>query len=200
MKTLLALLTLLVLGCSPVDREPEEYIDLSLVPPPASTVAEEIIATPEATVEVPPVAPVDKRPEVFVYSMDPVENCPPCVKLKKEVSELSSEELADLPFRFNFDTPAPGWVELFPTLHWETPEGWAKIEGWNGLDDFMKAYRKPLSSKKKDGITSQSELSTEINSSISSSASGQKSEGPAEQTQLSQQDTGSNSSYRKRRR
>ena len=200
MKTLLALLTLLVLGCSPVDREPEEYIDLSFVPPPASTVAEEIIATPEATVEVPPVAPVDKRPEVFVYSMDPVENCPPCVKLKKEVSGLSSEELADLPFRFNFDTPAPEWVELFPTLHWETPEGWAKIEGWNGLDDFMKAYRKPLSSKKKDGITSQSEPSTEINSSISYSASGPKLDDPAVAKQLSPQDTGLNSSYRKRRR
>lgn len=200
MKTFLALLTLLILGCSPVDSEPEEYIDLSFAPPPASTVAEEVIATPEATVEVPPVAPVDKRPEVFVYSMVPVENCPPCVKLKKEVSELSSEELADLPFRFNFDTPAPEWVELFPTLHWETPEGWAKIEGWNGLDDFMKAYRKPLSSKKKDGITSQSEPSTEINSSNSSLASEQKLDDTAGQTQSSPQDTGSSLSYRKRRR
>ena len=140
----------------------------------------------------------DERPFVNVYS---TENCPPCRRLKQDVDRLTPAELGELPFVFVFTEENPAWVTGFPTLHWETPDGWVSVTGWNGLDKFLEAYGKPLSgSKKKDDITSQSEPSTANKSSPSSSASEQHSSETAAETTSSQSATESSSSYRKRRR
>lgn len=167
---------LFTLGCNPINSDPEEYIDLSSASPPVTSVVVEVSPTPTTEVappEVVHVAPVDERPEVRVYT---TENCPPCLRLKHEIAGLSNEESAELPVRFRQVAEVPEWVTGFPTLHWETADGWVSTEGWNGLDKFLETYRKPVSSsKKKDGTTSLSGRSIENNSSILFSESKPKS-------------------------
>jgi len=206
MKQILALLILFFSGCSPVDSEPEEYIDLASASPPASSVVE-VEPTPSTPIaeEAPP-APVEeeKRPYVTVF-IDPVKGrCPPCDRLKEWRQSLTAEQEEKLPFDLHLCTDRPEWLESYPTFYWETSdEKWWSYQGWTNIEDFIKVWEQSLSlssSKKKDDITSQSEPSIANNSSPSSSASEQHSSGTAEAMPSSQSATASGSSFRKRRR
>lgn len=104
--------------------DPEHEHDKALVPAPIDLPPEQ-----------PPAAP--ELPVVRVYSTTACERCD---AVKREYRE-ALQRGALLPFHFRFEASSPSWVEVFPTLHFRGRDGWKKVEGWPGLDEFTRRFR-----------------------------------------------------------
>lgn len=78
-----------------------------------------------------------ERPEVHVYQ---TASCPACRRLARDVAR--NERLADFTWRFYGADQAPRDLRLYPTLYFEGADGWYKVEGWQGADWFLSAYRR----------------------------------------------------------
>lgn len=104
----------------PIVFDPEHEHEKDLVPPP---------------IEFPPTA--SAIPIVHVYTTS---GCERCEAARREYDD-ALQRGTTLPFRFRFERSAPAWVESFPTLHFRGREGWKKVEGWPGLDEFTRQFR-----------------------------------------------------------
>ena len=99
--------------------------------------------SPGPAVAIPP-ADTDRRPVVLVYVAPPDQVCTVCERMKKEITEEKEVAIA-----FDFKSPAPAWVEAYPTLHWQTPDGkWKYFTGWKGLREFEALYDRTAATAK----------------------------------------------------
>lgn len=75
----------------------------------------------------------DVRPVMFAYGMSNGA-CPACEKVKRIQHEL--------PIHIMW-RPAPSWVSLYPTFHWQAPsKKWMLVEGFEGVDPLMAEFAK----------------------------------------------------------
>ena len=82
-------------------------------------------------------APVsDKLPQVQLFVTD---GCPPCVEAKKWLKG-SKIPWVQMPM------PNPAWCDKkgYPSLAWQTKDGWGYWHGWTTGADFEAYYRRSL--------------------------------------------------------